>query len=395
MPDRIMRHLLFWIGQFVFWAFLNAMFFFYPDPIEYLARDLRLHSFFIPDIFYTYFVTYFLARRLLAKGKVKPFIISLTALTILIYGVFLFFRFYDYNMFNGTREQQLHLVWVYSMKFVSLGPPVICAMFLTLLFLKNYHLKTIENTILVSENTRSQIGLLKAQIHPHFLFNTLSNIHSFALTRSPVANDLISKLSDTLKYMIYDCEDPSVDLSKELKMIRDYMSLESVRYSNSLRMTIDIDGDVNNKKIVPLFLIPLIENAFKHGTSQVLSDPWIDLRITVTSHSLSMRLRNSKPVETTQVNPTPKHNQSVGKSQAISGFRSGIGLNNVRKRLQLIFPDRHRFEIVSIETEFVVEIQLPLGAPGSILAGSAMEALGRSYYSNDKTIKDQLASSYE
>ena len=197
--------------------------------------------------------------------------------------------------------------------------------------------------MLISENTRSQLGQLKAQIHPHFLFNTLSNIHSFAMTKPEVAGELVSKLSDTMKYMIYECEATHVDLGKELKMIGDYTTLQSVRYSNALKMRINITGDCRDKKIAPLFLVPLIENAFKHGTSQVLNDPWIDVDITIKHSSLLMYLSNSKPAVA-----------------VAAGFRSGIGLNNVRKRLELIYPGDHQFNITSTDNSFSVEIEFPI-----------------------------------
>ncbi|HMF73276.1 MAG TPA: sensor histidine kinase, partial [Flavitalea sp.] len=280
-PDKLLRHILFWIGQFLFWAIMTASFFINMSKLQYLANDLRLHTFFLPDIFYTYVVSYYLVNRFLAKGRNTQFVVALISVTLFTYVLFLLLRLRDYNMFDAPGDVMLRIIWTYTIKFTSLGPPVICAMFLSLKFLKNYHRKTEENKMLISENTRSQLGQLKAQIHPHFLFNTLSNIHSFAMTKPEVAGELVSKLSDTMKYMIYECEATHVDLGKELKMIGDYTTLQSVRYSNALKMRINITGDCRDKKIAPLFLVPLIENAFKHGTSQVLNDPWIDVDITI------------------------------------------------------------------------------------------------------------------
>ena len=342
-PDKLLRHLLFWLGQFIFWAFMAAGFYINSGKLEFLINDLRLHTYFLPDIFYCYFVTYFLVRRYLLKGRVARFIFLLAAVTLVTYVLFLFLRLYDYNMLKASREAQLHLMWMYTIKFTSLGPPVICAMFLSLKFLKNYYRKTEETKQLISENTQSQLGQLKAQIHPHFLFNTLSNIHSFALSKSPVASELVSKLSDTMQYMIYECEAPLVDLGKELKMIQDYMALQSVRYSNALHISVKISGTTRNKKIAPLFLIPLVENAFKHGTSQVLEDPWISLNVAVDDTSLIMILSNSKP-----------------DADIRAGFKSGIGLNNVRKRLELLYPEAHRLLITSGDDSYQVEIELPV-----------------------------------
>lgn len=342
-PDRLLRHFLFWAGQFVFWAFAVSGFFVAGTTLDYLKGDLRLHSFFIPDILYTYTVSYYLVDRVLAKNNVAKFVVGFVLLTLVTYVTFLLLRFADYNLFGAPREKVLHVIWIYSMKFCSLGPPVICAMFLSLRFLKSYHKKMEESKVLVSENNQSQLGLLKAQIHPHFLFNTLSNIHSFTITKTSVASELVSKLSATLRYMIYDCEAPLVCLEKELSMIKDYTELERVRYSDALSMKVAIEGDLKGKMIAPLFLIPLVENAFKHGTSQVLKNPWIDLKIVVTDLFLFMDLSNSKPQETLRIND-----------------KSGIGLANVWKRLKLIYPDEHSLVIQSGTDSFMIQIKLPL-----------------------------------
>jgi hypothetical protein len=341
-PDRFLRHILFWIGQLIFWSIIEAEFL--HSKIEYLVSSLRINGYFLPDIFYTYFVSYYLVNRFLAKGRRRQFIVALLTVTVLTYFLFLSLSVWDYSMMDAPRDVRVRVMML-SIYFPTHSSPAICVMFLSVRFLKHYHQKNEESRMLISEYTRSQLGQLTAQIHPHFLFNTLSNIHSFAMTKPEVASELVSKLSDTMKYLIYECEAPCVDLGKELKMIGDYTSLQRVRYSNALSMHINITGDYRDKKIAPLFLVPLIENAFKHGTGQVFEDPWIELDINIEQSSLLMRLSNSKP-------PMP----------VAAGFRSGIGLNNVRKRLELIYPGSHRLNISSTGTSFQVEIELPLQA---------------------------------
>ncbi|RYF92266.1 MAG: DUF1295 domain-containing protein, partial [Chitinophagaceae bacterium] len=129
-PARLLRHMFFWVGQVCFWAFLNASIFGDRPTLVFLSDDLRLHSFFLPDLVYTYFVTYFLAPRYLPAKKFRAFLLSLGGATVITYLFFLLMRFYDYGMFDAPIERKLHLVWIYSIKFMNLGPPVICAMFL-------------------------------------------------------------------------------------------------------------------------------------------------------------------------------------------------------------------------------------------------------------------------
>ena len=148
---------------------------------------------------------------------------------------------------------------------------------------------------LAKENANAELQLLKAQVHPHFLFNTLNNIYSFSLNQSPQAGTLVKKLSGMLGYMIHECEEKLVPLEKELKLIQDYMGLEKVRYGKRLDMQVEIHGDFENKFIAPLLMIPFVENSFKHGTSQMLQHPWIKLEITTVRNQLFFKLSNSKP----------------------------------------------------------------------------------------------------
>jgi LytS/YehU family sensor histidine kinase len=185
--------------------------------------------------------------------------------------------------------------------------------------------------------------LLKAQVHPHFLFNTLNNIYSFAIQKSTDTGNLVLKLSDTLKYMLNECDVPFVAVSKEIKMIYDYIGLEKVRYGSRLDLKIEMKGEYKNKLIVPLLLIPFIENCFKHGASKMLKHPWIKMLIIIKENDLFMEVSNNKP--SAAVAPNSK---------------SGIGLKNVQKRLQLLYPQQHELVIKETEDEFSVKLKLPL-----------------------------------
>jgi len=183
---------------------------------------------------------------------------------------------------------------------------------------------------------------LKAQVHPHFLFNTLNNIYSFTQVNSPVASRLVMGLSDMLRYMLYECNQSLVPLSKELKMLQDYIMLEQVRYDDALEITIDLPDNAGEFEIAPLLLLPFVENCFKHGTSQVIEQPWISLRIGITNRRLEMKLVNGK---------AENNNRSMSR---------GIGINNVRKRLEMLYPGRHELKISNEPDVFIVDLQLEL-----------------------------------
>jgi LytS/YehU family sensor histidine kinase len=186
------------------------------------------------------------------------------------------------------------------------------------------------------------LQLLKAQVHPHFLFNTLNNIYSHTQGVAPIAAQLVMGLSDMLRFMLYECNQPLVPLSKELTMIRDYITLEKIRYDEQFDIHLDIPTDTGDLHIAPLLLLPLVENCFKHGTSNMLEQPWLNLQIHLKENIMEMRLMNGKAKEKT-LQPN-----------------FGIGIENVRKRLQLLYPDKHVLKIMNEEEVFVVTLSLQL-----------------------------------
>jgi two-component system LytT family sensor kinase len=196
--------------------------------------------------------------------------------------------------------------------------------------------------ILLQENANAEIQLLKAQLHPHFFFNTLNNIYSFILNQSSEGPKLIQKLSMLLKYISTHCDRAAVPLEKELQMIRDYINLEEIRYGDRLKMQIDINGNSDKILIAPLLLMPFVENSFKHGASYSLQKSFIKMYVTISDNLFKFYLENSIPLETKQ-----------GKERG-----KGIGLKNVQKRLALIYPSQHTLAISHTKDNFIVEMTI-------------------------------------
>ncbi len=180
-------------------------------------------------------------------------------------------------------------------------------------------------------------------MQPHFLFNTLNNIYSYSLIKSPKADELLLKLSNTLEYMIRDCKSDFVSLENELDMMTDYIGLETVRYGKRLNINVQITGDKKRKVIAPLLFIPFVENSFKHGAGKMRGSAWINLNIHISDAVLEFALSNSK----------------VSANKDLMVHR-GIGLNNVKKRLQLIYAQNHDLKLESREDEFSVFMKIPL-----------------------------------
>lgn len=352
LRHRICRHLLFWV--IVYLPLLGISL---TQFVSYNGRLIIEWSLFIKwqfiymtslsaDIFYTYLVVYHLIPKYRIRRNHIVFALQLIVLTILIFVVSGVAAVWHYQHLG---QPLLLDIWLHVLIFINSGPLIRLALFLFVKQLKTYYQKMEEKMSLERENGNAELQLLKAQVHPHFLFNTLNNIYSFALNKSPDTGQLIAKLSSTLDYMIIDCEEPLVSLEKEIKVLNDYLGLEKIRYGNRLDMKVEIVGNTGNKLIAPLLMIPFVENSFKHGTSKVLEHPWIELKITIHTSTLEFSLINSKPRE-----GLPNSN------------RGGLGLKNVQRRLGLLYPRRHELRIDDNDQSFTVMMTVPL-QPARIL----------------------------
>lgn len=191
------------------------------------------------------------------------------------------------------------------------------------------------------EKTTAQLQLLKAQIHPHFLFNTLNNIYSFSMMGSAKTPGMIARLSSLLSYVLYDCKNNEVLLTKEIEVMKNYIDLEKERYGNKLEISTNIEGDVEGRFIAPLLLLPFIENAFKHGTSEQLEKPWLSIDLSVKQSLLHFKIVNSKN-EITTARPR------------------GIGIENVQKRLSYLYKGKYELKLNDEGNFFVVSLTLEL-----------------------------------
>ena len=183
--------------------------------------------------------------------------------------------------------------------------------------------RSLENEKLIAE-----LNYLKAQINPHFLFNTLHNLNYLVYAGSSRATEVIIKLSNIMRYMIYDANKEKVWLKKELDYMNDYIHLESIRLNQSFKIQIACTGEIEAVEIAPLIMLTFLENSFKHGVRDEEPDCWIDMRIHVEPDLIQYQISNKK------IN-----------ALADANTRSGFGLANVVKRLQLSYPEKHKLDI--------------------------------------------------
>lgn len=344
-PARYYRHLVFWGARYVFNLVANIIGVFllldhYSPNLTMLlpsATSLGL------EIVYTYALAYGLLPWFLAR---KKYFILLCLGAVFTLAILATNVWTDHLWDSSDKSPDLSLLglWGTFWAYTGYGPPEIAAIFIILKTVKAYARTQREKEALIAENSQAEALLLKAQVHPHFLFNTLNNIYSFSRRQPGIALDLIENLSSTVRYMTKECSAEYVPLGKELDLIRDYIELERVRYGERLKVTLRVEGEADDKYIDPLLLIPLVENCFKHGASQLLEDAWIKVFIFIDELELCAEMSNNRPVAPGQPG------------------KKGIGLANVRKRLRLLHPGNHVLEIRPGEDQFFVRIQLPLRA---------------------------------
>jgi two-component system, LytTR family, sensor histidine kinase AlgZ len=201
--------------------------------------------------------------------------------------------------------------------------------------------KEIEN-----QNLSSELRFLKAQINPHFLFNTLNNLYYLAYSKSEHTTEVIEKLSQMMRYMIYDTNLPQVPLDKEIEYMRNYISIERLRLNNEIPITFRVEGDTSDIRVAPLVFITFLENAFKHGVSNNNPDSWIKALIRVNGKVIDYHVENSIANRSRE--------QENGESQ------NGIGLQNLRRRLELSYPERHQLDMNLRDNKFEVHLHLSL-----------------------------------
>ena len=345
-PQRSYRHIIFWLIYYLF----SLLTYFHP----FLERTtfgkwvvveiVEVFFHVLTQMVFCYIILYLLLPLFFNRKKYFSFLAGLFILSLATYGCYhaearVFSKVHAYAGLSFLSNGLLH--WYLFISFISYFP-MSTGLTLSFKLLKDFYVKQKENQTLSRENANAELQLLKAQIHPHFLFNTLNNIYSFTLDRSMQAPRLVMNLSDTLKYIITDCECDTVPLDKELKMINDYIDLEKIRYTGRLNIEVNISGATANKSIVPLLMIPFIENSFKHGASKMLRETWIRLNIQADKKTLHFTLANSKPME------------------PMAEKLGGIGLNNVKKRLELLYPAAHLLILNTMDNTFTVNMQIPL-----------------------------------
>ena len=350
---RIKRHLLFWFGWWVYFAAshaahpFNERISYFSNPVFTLTESIFLMLSQVP---LTYCMLYIILPFFILKKKYTLSIISI----IILWGAGGILNLYLIadlfpkvlsiilpDQFIANTQRPAHVSFFMAVLSTYKGAFTITGIALFIKFAKYWYLKEQRNLQLQKENTDAQLELLTAQVHPHFLFNTLNNIYSKTQLESPGGSKMILELSHILRYILDEGRKPLVPLEGEMQLLLDYINLEKVRYDERLDLHISFPKNVENIYIAPLLLLSFVENSFKHGSSKMIKSPWINLKIEMQQDKLVMKLMNGK---------LANHHLN----------RKGTGIENVQKRLELLYPGNHSLQIENGEEVFVVNLEINL-----------------------------------
>jgi len=327
-------HLLFWMLYVASEYFANLM---HKRPGESL-RFFQAIFLSLPALMLaTYFIAGYVVPRFLKPGKWLQFVFWM-----LVVALFVFFaRIKMAELVNYLESRQYFKMPVDKMLKNIIRDYSIVALAVCIYIIGDYRKKQQLNEQLVKAKAEAEIKLLKGQLHPHFLFNSLNNIYSLALMKSDLTADSILKLTELLDYLVYRANMDKVGLSKEVDLLQNYVSLEQLRYGEKLKIESDIAVLNPAMPVAPLILLPFAENCFKHGGTGQDGLFRIQIYLHADHKKLEFHIANSKK-----------------KSREKPEVNGGVGLENIRKRLTLLYPDRHRLSIDNQPDRYSVRLEI-------------------------------------
>jgi two-component system LytT family sensor kinase len=332
---QIFWHVVFWLGLIAFFASIAR----YSGKMttEAVLVVFVLYGAINISVFYLNYSL--LIPRFLDKKKYKLYaagiIATIIAFGLIKYGGGLVFKSY---ILVGLRKHE-STFWEYFFK-TTFTTTVFLFLSAVLKFTVDWFLNERVQRDLENQRLSAELSFLKSQINPHFLFNSLNSIYSLAYQKSDTTPEAILKLSEIMRYMLYECNDNKVELTKELQYLQNYIDLQKIRFGNKAFIDFEVTGEVTNQHIVPLLLISFIENAFKHGIANDALAP-IKLKINLEDGHLYFFIQNKKHT----------HNRDSS---------GGIGLANVRRRLDLLYPGKYNLDIRDEADTYTCQLSLVL-----------------------------------
>ncbi len=338
-------HSFFWLGYLLFSVILATL-----DSGNFLNHLIKYGGLLPIQMIASYYLVYYQVPKLIVRKKYIAFFLS--------------FIVFSYTFSALARLCIVHLVEPFIRKdfeqetfveiisdpyylFIVYFPSVYGIAFL-MLIIKSAKGRMEERQkieVLEREKVTNELKFLKAQMQPHFLFNTLNNLYALTLSKSDLAPKVVLKLSEILDFILHQSSHTRIPIHKELELLKSFIELEMLRYDDTLQLNFNHDIEGIQTEIAPLLLLPLVENAFKHGVNGSIVDPWINIHLIAKNEQLTFEVSNSKV-------------EKVAKKQL--SLNGGIGLVNLKRQLELNYLAKYTLEIEDSTKEYKVLLTLDL-----------------------------------
>jgi two-component system, LytTR family, sensor kinase len=344
LPFWFVYHYLWWVLTIGAWEATNNLFF--------SVYSIKFFFYVVFQAIGVYFNLYFLLPRFLEKGRYVEYVVSLV-ITIVCNASLIVLGYYASAWWAGKSIQELYYVqapsyFLYLFKTNSL-PSTAASMTLAMSvkFAKNWIQAKQREQLLEKEKLETELKFLKSQFNPHFLFNTINSIFVLINKNPTMATEALARFSDLLRYQLYECNDSQISIGRELAYIKDVVELEKLRQDNHIDVTLEVSNQSTiDCTIAPFILMPFVENAFKHVSKSKNQLNWIKMDFHIDKQLLTVNVYNS-----TDSNSQPLNNLLLA---------NGIGLKNVQRRLDLLYPKTHQLTINKEQNEFQVILKLEL-----------------------------------
>jgi hypothetical protein len=341
---RFVRHFSFWLFWWVFQGFMygshyieiggpKALIISFGDALIFLLQ----HMFLSYGLMY-YAVPQIMKDRYLGGLVITGCLIIIAAFLSPLLTRTLIKLFRDFIESPG-KDATIFYLFMGGLR----GSLTVAGFAVSIKLLKYWYVNKIEKQRLQKENAEARLQALQGQLQPHFMFNTLNSIYSLSLKQSSQTSDAILRLSQLMRYMLVECNNLTIPLSREISMLTDYIELEKTRLGDRLEMSVNIEGDIEGQNIPPLLLLPYLENSFKYGAHESVAQAWVSFDLLVHDHEMRFKLINGKPMNGT-AKPESFH----------------VGLENTSKRLNLLYPDAHELHLIEDEDSFIVSLNIQL-----------------------------------
>lgn len=326
------------VQQLLFWIVVFSIMLYFDYPIK---DSKELAGIFTSLTFYAaivYINLYYLFPNYLNEKKIGIYIILFLLVAVIITPIR---SMVLYWIFNSQPDVQRNLL---NIQFNMLVSHVVVGAGSTMYKIaSDWTQNSIEKQKLEAENLQSELRFLRSQINPHFLFNTLNSLYALTLKKSDAAPTTVLKLSEIMRYMLYESNSKFVPLNRELEYIKNYVALERLRHGENADIKLTIEGDITDQVIAPMILLTFLENSFKHGLSKGMGEGYVYIHIIIYRYEIRFHLSNNLP-------STQLPNSEPG----------GIGLINVNRRLELLYPGKHQIEIEEKDKSYNVDLLVNL-----------------------------------